>query len=82
MHYRAITGRKQEYAWKYPRRPMSEAKIATLYEEIESIRSADALYWQREKACSDGASAEYLRRQRRLLGVKRELAVLERSVHS
>ena len=60
---------------------MSEAKIATLYEEIESIRSADALYWQSEKTCSDKASAEYQRRQRRLLGVKRELAGLERPVH-
>ena len=61
---------------------MSEAIIAALYEEIESIRFADALYWQREKACSDEASAEYQRRQKRLLCVKRELAVLERPVHS
>jgi hypothetical protein len=59
---------------------MSEARIATLYDEIESIRFADALYWQREKAWSDEASAEYQRTQKRLLGVKRELAVLERPV--
>jgi len=59
---------------------MSEAKIAALYDEIESIRFADALYWQREKACFDEASAEYRRRQKRLLGVKRELAELEHRV--
>jgi hypothetical protein len=60
---------------------MSEANIAALKEEIESIRFADALYWQHRKDCSREASAEYRRRQKWLLGVKRELAVLERPVH-
>jgi hypothetical protein len=58
---------------------MSEAEIATLYEEVESIRFADALYWQRQ-TCGDEASTEYRRRQRRLVAVKRELTVLEHPV--
>jgi hypothetical protein len=56
---------------------MSEAEIAALNEEIESIHFADALYWKRGKDCSREASAEYQRRQDRLQEVRSELALLE-----
>jgi hypothetical protein len=56
---------------------MSEAKIAALTEEIESIRFADALYWKLGKDRSREASAEYQRRQDRLPEIRSALALLE-----
>ena len=56
---------------------MSEAKIAALKEEIESIHFADALYWKRGKHNSREASAEYQRRQDRLPEIRSKLALLD-----
>jgi len=57
---------------------MSEAKIAALKEEIESIHFADALYWKRGRDHSREANAEYKRRQDRIQEIGSELASLER----
>jgi hypothetical protein len=57
---------------------MSEAKIAALKEEIESIHFADALYWKRGSDHSREANAEYERRQDRIQQIGSELASLER----
>jgi hypothetical protein len=56
---------------------MSEAKMAALKEEIESILFADALYLKRGNGCSREATAEYQYRQDRLQEVRGGLALLE-----
>ena len=52
-----------------------KARIAILIEEMDSIHSANKLYWER-KAPSRGARARYQRRQDRLEEVRSELAEL------
>jgi hypothetical protein len=56
---------------------MSEAKMAALKEEIESILFADALCLKRGNGCRREATAEYQYRQDRLQGVRGDLALLE-----
>jgi len=50
-----------------------KARIAALYEEIDSISYANNLYWKQPSA---GAKAEYYLRQDRLEDIWRELTEL------
>jgi len=56
---------------------MSDAKIAALKKEIESIHVADALYWKRVNDHSREANEELQRRQDRLREITSELTLLQ-----
>ena len=56
---------------------MSEAEIAALKEEIESIHFADALYWKCGQDRSREVGEEYQRRQNRLQEIRSALALLD-----
>ena len=53
-----------------------KARIAALNEEMDGIHFVNSLYWQRGKAVTSEARAEYQRRQDRLEEIRAELAQL------
>ena len=55
---------------------MSEAKIAALEKEMDSIHFADTIYWQREPYQTREERVEYQRRQDRLKEIRREVSDL------
>src|ERR1043166_2976128 len=54
-------------------KPINEAKITALREELKSIHVADVLYWTAAEEPNRVARAEYKRRQDRLREIRAEL---------
>ena len=63
-------------AWVMEIDAKKKARIAALNEEMDGIHFVNSLYWQRGKAVTSEARAEYQGRQDRLEEIRAELAQL------